>query len=129
MCFPLVLTTLDAIRYYKMLKLGYRTLHNLVFIEPVRIGYASSDKETSDLARSNAGGGALYNRRGSTAHEDHAANRPTLDTRREAQGRGGWRAIPCQAGSFSSLPTRALKVCYMGPCPRRRVQKSVGLDP
>src|SRR5262249_49190069 len=88
----------------------YITLHNLVFIESARIGYASSEKEASDLARSNAGGGAVYDRRDSAAYEDYPADRPTLDTRGEAQGRRGWRAIPCQAGGVGSLPTRALEV-------------------
>src|SRR5215813_2824899 len=108
MCYRVVLTTQDAIRYYKMLKPDYITLHNLVWREPVRIGYASCDKETSDLARSNAGGGTLYDRRGRTAYEDHAAYSATLDTRGETQGRRGWGAIPCQAGSIGKLPARAL---------------------
>ena len=49
---PVVLTTVGPIRYYKMLEPSYRTLHNLVSIEPVRIGYASSEKEASDLVLS-----------------------------------------------------------------------------
>src|SRR5215510_2346315 len=102
--------TPDAIRYYKMLEPGYRTLHNLVFIEPVRIGYVSCEKEASDLARSNSRRSALYDRGGSAVDEDHAAYSPTLDTRGEAQGRRGWRAIPGQAGSVGSLPAGALEL-------------------
>jgi hypothetical protein len=108
MCCHLVLTTPGAIRYYNMLESAYRTSHNLVFIEPVRIGYASSEKEASDLARVDSRRSAVYDRRGCAAHENHPADCPTLDTRGEAQSHRGWRAIPCQAGSLGSLPTRAL---------------------
>ena len=86
-----------------MLGLEYRTLHNLVFIEPVRIGYASSEEEARDLARSNAGGRAIYDRRDRATDEDNTAHCATLDTRGKITGCTSWGAVSGQTGRACGL--------------------------
>src|SRR5215211_4012257 len=98
-----------------MLELGIRTLHNFVYIEPVRTYYASSEEEASNLARSDAGRRALYDRRDRTAHEDDTAHRATLDTRGEITGRTSWRAISGQTGRACGLSKGTLALSPLPP--------------
>jgi hypothetical protein len=125
-CCYTVLTTISAIRYYQMRRSSYRSLQNFTSIIPVRMCYASNSKQAACLARIDTGRRALYNRRGSAAFEDDPTYSPALDTRRQASSRAGWRAIPCQARSVSSLPGQPIEayIRYTRCIPLRRQKNS-----